>query len=417
VIKKILISLSTTILIAAVGVGLYYTLRPQKARSYFGYGPIAEVQELMSDIPTLREYSERDPETLRSSGLNAAELKESLKTKETLLQQSIKKLLSRGEDVSQLLGTAYIYRHYDVIDLLLKSGVDINTPYKDGGATVLHMAAFKGDLDMLNSLIEHGADVNAIDYGGIPVLQFAVTGGAETVALLIKHGADVTKNNTTLLHFAVLMNKENIVRLFLQHGASVHTIDTLGRTPLYWTTYAFIGDQGLEHEDRVKIAELLIAHNASITVRDNYDETPLHAAALWGSDAIASLLIRDGADIEAQDKRGFTPLFMAALGSGKIKSNTFGLLRTHNANINHTTKDGVTVLHVATRPDVAQAALDKEININVQDSEGLTPLDYASGFDRNLLYSISYLGVIPYNLFKNDEIVSFLKEVGARMKP
>lgn len=412
--KAFLIGIATTALLIAAIAGLYYTLRPHKARSFFGHGPVAEVQQLMSEIPTLREYSERDPETLRNSGLDAAELKESLKTKESLLQQKIQKLLASGEDVSQLLGTAYTYRHYDIIDLLLKSGVNINTPYRESGITVLHMAAMKGDLDMLNYFIEHGADVNATDSAGIPVLQTAIMGGPETIKLLIERGADVTKNDATLLHFAVLMNKEEIVRMFLKHGASVSAVDTLGRTPLFYATYAFIGDQGLEYEDRVKIAELLIAHKASVTVRDNYNETPLHAAALWASNTIVSLLIRHGAEIEALDKRGFTPLFMAALGSGKTKSNTFGLLRTHNANINHTNKDGVTVLHVAMRPDVAQAALDKGININVQDSEGLTPLDYASGSDRNLLYSVSYLGVIPYNLFRNDEIVSFLKKAGAK---
>lgn len=415
--KKALLIVVGLIAAIALGAGLYYVFQSrQSQRSFFGHGPIAEVQQLMSEIPTLREYSERNPETLRNSGLDAVELKKSLKTKEALLQQKIQKLLTSGEDVSQLLITAYIYTHYDIIDLLLKSGVDINTPYHNGGATVLHMAAMKGDLNMLNYFIEHGANVNGTDSGGIPVLQTAIMGGPEAVQLLIEHGADVTKNDATLLHFAVLMNKEEIVRLFLKHGASVNVVDTLGRTPLFYTTYAFVGDQDLEYEDRVKIAELLIAHKASIAVRDNYDETPLHAAALWASNAIVSLLIRHGADIEAQDKRGFTPLFLAALGSGKTKSNTFGLLRTHNAHMNHTTKDGVTVLHVAMRPDVAQAALDKGIDINVKDSEGLTPLDYASGSDRKLLYAVSYLGVIPYNLFRNDEIVNFLKEAGFKRK-
>ena len=397
--KIVLIGLGIAVLIAALSVGLYYMLRPHRTLSYFGQGPVAELQNLMSEIVTLAEYAERDPEELRSMELDPVELKESLAAKQNLLYQGIQQLLQKGTDLSQLLGTAYICKYYDIINLLLESGVDVNTPYQSGGATVLHMAAFKGDIDMLNFFIEHGADVNGTDAAGIPVLQTAVIGGPESVALLLKHGADVTKNDSTLLHFAVLMNKEDIVRTFLNHGASVDTADSFGRTPLFYTTYAFIDDQGIMPEDRRAIAAILIAHKANVMARDNYDETPLHAAALWGSDTVASTLIKHGADIEAQDKRGFTPLFMAALGSGKIKSNTFNFLRTHNANINHVTNDGVTVLHVAMRPDIAQAALDQGIDINVQDNEGLTPLDYASGSDRGLLYAVSYLGVIPYNLF------------------
>lgn len=412
--KIVLIGLGAAVLIAALSFGIYYMLRPHPSRSYFGQGPVAELQQLMSEIPTLAEYAERDPEELRSMGLDPVELKESVTEKQKRLYQGIQQLLQEGADLSQLLGTAYIYHYYDIIDLLLESGVDINTPYQSGGITVLHMAAFKGNIDMLNFFIEHGANVNGIDAAGIPVLQTAVIGGPETVALLLKHGADVTKNDSTLLHFAVLMNKEDIVRTFLNHGASVHTVDSFGRTPLFYTTYAFIDDQGIIPEERRAIAEILIAHKANVMARDNYGETPLHAAALWGSDTVASTLLKHGADIEAQDKRGFTPLFMAALGSGKTKSATFNFLRTHNANREHITNDGVTVLHVAMRPDVAQVALDHGIDINVQDNEGLTPLDYASGSDRGLLYAISYLGVIPYNLFKNDAIVNFLKESGAK---
>ena len=146
--------------------------------------------------------------------------------------------------------------------------------------------------------------------------------------------------------------------------------------------------------------------------RDHYNETPLHAAALWGSYAVLESFIDHGADIEAQDARGFTPLFMAALGSGKTKNSTFSILMTHQAKVDHIAKNGTTVLHVAMRPDIAQVAFDMGIGVNVQDNTGLTPLDYASGSDRNLLYAVSYLGVIPYNLFSNDEIRNFLKQHG-----
>ena len=59
---------------------------------------------------------------------------------------------------------------------------------------------------------------------------------AETVRMLIEHGADVTMQNkahSTPLHLASSKGSTGTVRLLLQHGADVVTQDENNRTPLH----------------------------------------------------------------------------------------------------------------------------------------------------------------------------------------
>jgi ankyrin repeat protein len=57
------------------------------------------------------------------------------------------------------------------------------------GETPLHGAAFTGRMEVVELLIENGADVNAKDEdGGTPLLYVTLSGHKETADLLRKHG-------------------------------------------------------------------------------------------------------------------------------------------------------------------------------------------------------------------------------------
>ena len=54
--------------------------------------------------------------------------------------------------------------------------------------------------------------------------------------LLIEHGADVTtldKTHSTALHLAAFFGSSEMVRLLLEHGADVSILDENRRTPLH----------------------------------------------------------------------------------------------------------------------------------------------------------------------------------------
>ncbi|NES98563.1 MAG: hypothetical protein F6K32_25975, partial [Desertifilum sp. SIO1I2] len=62
------------------------------------------------------------------------------------------------------------------------------------------------------------------------------------------------------------------------------------------------------------IAKLLIAGGASLHVVDDQGYTPLHIASREGHKDVVELLIARGAQIDAKSKDGCTPLYMAASG-------------------------------------------------------------------------------------------------------
>jgi ankyrin repeat protein len=60
------------------------------------------------------------------------------------------------------LWQAVRYGHLDVAHLLLEHGVDVSRT-NGCGWTSLHCAAFKGDNNVVQFLLDHGADVNGGD--------------------------------------------------------------------------------------------------------------------------------------------------------------------------------------------------------------------------------------------------------------
>ena len=72
---------------------------------------------------------------------------------------------------------------------MLEGGADVEGENLYGERAI-HMAARHGHNDTVAVLLEHGADVNAVDYyGGDTALRLATTRGhPDTAALLREHG-------------------------------------------------------------------------------------------------------------------------------------------------------------------------------------------------------------------------------------
>lgn len=148
--------------------------------------------------------------------------------------------------------------------------------------------ALNGDKDMIQFLLEHGADVNATDSNGNTLLMLATGIGKDTyivgpsyMEIFINYGADVNKGNCdglTPINYAAKNAKKNSCNLLIQNGAIV-TNETLG--------YALNAEGDLSYTNYSMIREIVLALKDQ---QAEYQLTPILDAAICGdSDEVIRL--------------------------------------------------------------------------------------------------------------------------------
>jgi len=106
------------------------------------------------------------------------------------------------------------------------------------GFTPLQLACFFGHGEMAVWLIDRGADVNAVAQNEIriqPIHAAATTGNLTVLTSLLQHGADANakqQNDFTPLHTAADNGDVALVELLLSYGATADPMTEDGRTPL-----------------------------------------------------------------------------------------------------------------------------------------------------------------------------------------
>lgn len=266
--------------------------------------------------------------------------------------------------------------HKDVVELLLASGVAVDTKDKYGD-TALHYATEVGAKEVVDLLLAKGAEVNTRDKKYYTPLHVgALLDQKEVVGLLLAKGAHVNakdKSRLTPLHMAAFEGHKEIVEILLSKGADVNAKDKSRRTPLHMT--AFNG-----HKEVVK---LLLAKGDEVNTRGNDDETPLHEAASRGHKEIVELLLSKGADVNAKTEDGSTPMHKAVEYMGIVE-----FLLAKGADVNARDKHRQTALHLAARKglgEVARILLSKGARVHARDKDWKTPTDVAHKDVANLL--------------------------------
>jgi ankyrin repeat protein len=223
-------------------------------------------------------------------------------------------------------------RHQQIVQLLVDHGADIDLPDGNGITPLEHArargfeeierillatpteldlqlirAAGTGDLEAVRTLLAQGASVHAQDERGRTALVVAAyRNDLPSVAVLIEAGADVNRQDDTQQSAYLIATSEGYLELLLrtlQAGADVHSKDSFNGTGLIRAA-----DRG-----HVEIIEELLKTDIEIDHVNNLGWTALLEAIILGDGGArhteaVRLLVEAGADVNLADSNGITPL-------------------------------------------------------------------------------------------------------------
>ena len=261
----------------------------------------------------------------------------------------------------------------------------------------LWTAARTGDLQAIKHYIKTGGDVNALDktFQVSAMSWGALHGQTEIIQLLIENGADVnikSGDGTTPLHSAAFLGRVDVVKLLLDNGADITARNNDGATPVDvlsvdWETTAFIGNlvgvsTGKEEIAAMKRGRSEVAKLFGINeTLDDAGTTPaqnLSTAAFTGNAAAMKQALTGGADPNTKDPQSGSTLLATAALMGHTE--IVALLLEHGADVNARSRDGGTALHAAAflgRAEIVELLLDKGADTAIRNNMGGTAIEGA----------------------------------------
>ncbi|XP_018907926.2 uncharacterized protein [Bemisia tabaci] len=292
-------------------------------------------------------------------------------------KEAVKMLLTHGADVNVV--ASYIPDEIPEDSLNQESEEGFLAKFKeirqDKYCTTLIIAVIKKRIDLVEILIQAGADVNTkTNLLHLSPLHFAIgVRSLQLIKLLLKAGSDVNAKSafdTSPLLLAVISNEGKIVETLLEVAEiEVNCLNDKGSTPL--TTAA---SNGL-----LSIVKMLVMRGALINGAPSEAFLPLHKALFFGKEHVVNWLINNGASVRARDSRGLTAI-MAAVMSKDTTLKMIETLMKKGGNINSKCKGGCTALHYAAASGnlrMVRFLIDQGANPNEKDKEGHTVLHFA----------------------------------------
>ena len=206
----------------------------------------------------------------------------------------------------------------ETICFLVSQGAKMEHRIIENGETVLGRACAKRLHSATRCLLELGADVEILNYGGFdldtygPLLQHLCRDRRlpldVIISFLVHHCFEVDLPHpnwgTTALYYAISNGRLDITRLLIENGADVHHTDRDGDTPL--TKYRFTSDNGVE------ITRILFEHGANLNHSGALGRTALHYAVNRGDFETVRFLIDNGStSTNKLCETGYTPFSLA----------------------------------------------------------------------------------------------------------
>jgi len=201
----------------------------------------------------------------------------------------------------------------------------------------LHEAVLNSSLNEVEKLLRN--EISEEDLGGRTPLHVAVScSNPELIKLLLEHGADVRSVDTLLdlspVEYAVRMGKWDMVNLLTE------------KRPEIWKETLTNQLHQASESGNLQTVYKILTFGISVETINNNGYTPLHISASCGHKELSLMLLDFGANVNVKDKHGRTPLHLSA---GKGHVDVVRELLKHGARVNIPDQYGATPLQTASQ--------------------------------------------------------------------
>ncbi|KAM9605740.1 palmitoyltransferase ZDHHC13 isoform 2-T3 [Morphnus guianensis] len=202
---------------------------------------------------------------------------------------------------------------------------------------------------------------------------------------LVEAGYDVRqpdKENVTLLHWAAINNRQELVKYYISKGAIVDQLGgDLNSTPLHWAI----------RQGHLPMVMLLLKCGADPSLIDGEGFSSIHLAVLFQHMPITAYLISKGQNVDTTDFNGQTPLMLSAQKAIGPEPTRFLLKFNPSLSaVDNVQKN--TALHWAITSGNTSAVdllLEAGASLDVKNAKGETPLDLAyQSLNRFMVYMV-----------------------------